>query len=770
MFFYQIFLGKIPISGDVMVGGYLPWLDYTWGYPTGVPVKNPITSDTISLIFPLRELAVSYIKSGIWPLWNPYLLAGVPLLADFQSAPFSPTNVFYFITSTTNGWTMQVVAQHLLAAFFTYLLARYWGISKFGATVSSFAYAFSGYNILMSEWNVHVLVGAFIPLILLLADKWFKEGRFLSLVYLSFVVAFDYFAGYPQLVFYMLLALFLLCVWHFKATREYLTKSILLGVFVALGFLLTAVQLFPAVELILSSQRGVETIPDKWIYLVWQEIITFFAPDYYGNHATANYWGFKNYMSNLGFMSVSGFIIATFALNLWAKVREIKYLVLLVIFSLLLAFPTPLATFVSEAGLLGSKAMVSYRGLIIYSLAMSLAIGFGIDYWLKAKSIGVVKHLALPGVVLGVFGVYAALSFFSGNNFQLLTSEEQLWKHKVALRNLILPSISLLAVGLSIFLAKHFRSLLHLSVLFAVVAMFCELFYFGWKFTPFTRADLVYPQTPITEFLRDIQRPTRVNGFDGIMPVNMGIPYRIEFSGGYEPVYPLDTAKYIAVLNSAQSRASPQDRFGIVDRMPSPLVDFLNTEYFLVKTDSLSSLLQGKDKASLELAFTDKSVSVLRNKNALPRASMFYDWQAVSQDKQLELLVNSEFPYKERLLVDEEIGLSRHFKSAWEISFAKYAPLETVLHVSTKEDGLLFVADAMYPGWKAFRGNQEVKIHRANYIFRAVQVPKGEWEIKFVYQPKSFYQGLKVSAVSLLFLLGILLILARNNWKDILRV
>ncbi|OGY12772.1 MAG: hypothetical protein A3A58_00145 [Candidatus Blackburnbacteria bacterium RIFCSPLOWO2_01_FULL_41_27] len=760
LFFYQVFLGKIPISGDVMVGGYLPWLDYKWGYSTGVPVKNPITSDTISLIFPLRELAVSYIKTGVWPLWNPYLLAGVPLLADFQSAPFSPTNIVYFFTSMINGWTLQVIAQHILAAYFTYLLARYWKISRLGSVVAGLAYAFSGYNILMSSWNVHVLVGAFIPLILLLADKWFKEGKMLSLVFLSLSVALDYFSGYPQLVFYMLLSLFLLCIWHLRITREYFVKVILLGLFVVLGFLLTAIQLFPAVELILSSQRGVESIPAKWIYLVWQELITFFAPDYYGNHATANYWGYKNYMSNLGFMSVAGFVLATISLNLWQKVREIKFLVLLVVFSLLLAFPTPLAIFVSETGLLGSKAMVSYRVLIIYALAVSLAIGYGLDYWLKnGKRVNLVKPIILPGAVLLGFGIYTALSYFGG-------ASEEIWKHKVSLRNLILPSLSLLAAFVSFVCAKYFKSLSKISVFVVILAMFVELFYFGWKFTPFTRSDLVYPETPITNYLENFQEPSRVNGFDGIMPVNMGMPYRIEFSGGYEPIYPLNTAKYIAVLNSNNIGVTPQDRFGIIDRMSSPLSDLLNTEYFLVKTDSLNFLLkEQKGNEYLEHVFTDKSVSILKNKNALPRAAMFFDWQTLPKEEHLGLLIDPKFSYKEKLLIEEEIKFTKQPKSDWKVEFTKYASLETILKVTTKTDGLLFVSDTMFPGWKAFRGNEEIKIYLADHMFRAVEVPKGEWEIRFVYKPESFFLGIKVTLASLFILVILALYFKKGKPK-----
>ncbi|KKQ95775.1 MAG: hypothetical protein UT21_C0001G0092 [Candidatus Woesebacteria bacterium GW2011_GWA1_39_11b] len=76
VFFWKVFiLGFIPLPGDFVVGVYYPWLDYHWGYSVGVPVKNPITTDVISLIYPEQMLAIDMMKSGQLPLWNPYILA-----------------------------------------------------------------------------------------------------------------------------------------------------------------------------------------------------------------------------------------------------------------------------------------------------------------------------------------------------------------------------------------------------------------------------------------------------------------------------------------------------------------------------------------------------------------------------------------------------------------------------------------------------------------------------------------------------------------------
>ena len=76
IFFYPVWLqNKIPLPADFVIGTYYPWLDYKWGgYGAGVPVKNPITTDVVSFIFPMQMLSIDLLKQGIIPLWNENIL------------------------------------------------------------------------------------------------------------------------------------------------------------------------------------------------------------------------------------------------------------------------------------------------------------------------------------------------------------------------------------------------------------------------------------------------------------------------------------------------------------------------------------------------------------------------------------------------------------------------------------------------------------------------------------------------------------------------
>jgi uncharacterized membrane protein YfhO len=58
------------------------------------------------------------------------------------------------------------------------------------------------------------------------------------------------------------------------------------------------------------------------------------------------------------------------------------------------------------------------------------------------------------------------------------------------------------------------------------------------------------------------------------------------------------------------------------------------------------------------------------------------------------------------------------------------------------------LSDVYYPGWKAFADGTEVPILRANHAFRAVRLGEGRHDVRFVYAPRSFAVGWRVSVAA----------------------
>jgi len=70
--------------------------------------------------------------------------------------------------------------------------------------------------------------------------------------------------------------------------------------------------------------------------------------------------------------------------------------------------------------------------------------------------------------------------------------------------------------------------------------------------------------------------------------------------------------------------------------------------------------------------------------------------------------------------------------------------------------------DAFYPGWKSFIDNKQVKIYRANYLFRAINLPAGRHLVTFRYEPFSYKLG---KIISLLTFFGLLIAKACSKFR-----
>ncbi|MFC1625712.1 YfhO family protein [Patescibacteria group bacterium] len=721
VFFWKVILkGLVPLPADFIVGVYYPWLDYKWGYTTGVPVKNPMTTDVVSLIYPEQMLSVDLIKQSVWPLWNRYILAGTPLFANLQAAPFSPTNFVYFIFDKVNAWSVQIILQHVLAVIFMFILLRSWKVSNLGSVFGGMVYSFSGFNLIFSQWNGHTLSSAFIPLIIYFVDGILtKKVRFGYFAGLCLALSLQLLSGYPQVCFYTAIAIvtfYLIKVW--KNPKMVLSRTIFLvtsGV-VALG--ISAFQLFPSVELWGLSQRSFEPHPFEWAFLPWKKIITFISADYFGNHATQNYWGPQDYTSNTAYIGVVSFMLASLGLRFLKKKKEVLFLVSLAIVSLVLSFATPISVFLWKNDIFGLRAASAHRATILFIFAASALAAYGLDSLkMKIKSKKYLLCVILvPGVLIFLFGAYA------------LTLKGQLTHAipatKVALRNLVLPSGVFIASALVILSRLKYK----LRILLFAFCLF-ELFRFGWKFTPFSPKNLIFPDTPVLTFLKSQETPFRVTG-NKVIPVNLRTPYALESLEGYETIHPLRISLFIAALNSGKSGINPVGRYGIVDNDVSPLLDLVNTKYYLThKFDEKGNPSANGNISKrfisdrFKLAFEDGSVAVLESRSVLPRMFRVNKWEVEKDgNKILNKLLDPNFPVSEKIILEEDPG---------------------------EVDSFMFVSDAFYPGWKAYVDGKETKIYRADFAFRAIPVSSGEHEISMLYHPESFYLGLKITALSL---------------------
>jgi hypothetical protein len=284
-------------------------------------------------------------------------------------------------------------------------------------------------------------------------------------------------------------------------------------------------------------------------------------------------------------------------------------------------------------------------------------------------------------------------------------------------------------------LKKAFVFLIFLLIVF-------DLFRFGFKYTPFTDGHYLYPETNLTNFLKEQPGLFR---FIRIIPQSMFIPYDLSSPEGYEPLMMKRYAQFANQINEEKfNQVSTGSRWVIVNRHESPLLNLMGTKYLLsyypeFESDWEPQYFQYPEK-KYELIFQYGDSQIYENKQALPRAFLVHDYQVLEDKEILKTLMKDDFDYQEVLLLEEEPQVLPEEKLGEEsvlINEETYFDNQILIETQSNADGFLFVSDNHYPGWRAFVNDQETKLYRANYTFRAVFVPKGEHQVKFIYEPSS---------------------------------
>jgi hypothetical protein len=175
--------------------------------------------------------------------------------------------------------------------------------------------------------------------------------------------------------------------------------------------------------------------------------------------------------------------------------------------------------------------------------------------------------------------------------------------------------------------------------------------------------------------------------------------------------------------------------------------------------------LQGKKEDLLK----ENTIKLYRNRNPLPRAWLVRDHRVLDEKSTLAILSGKEFnPRKEVLLEEEPQWVTPNSELRTPNSFGELPQFisesnnRLQLLVEAKEDNLLVLSDTYFPGWKAYVDGKPVKIFRANYNFRAVSIPPGKHEVKFVYHPMSVKLGVVVTSLGII---GILVLGLSSRFK-----
>jgi hypothetical protein len=764
--------------------------------------------------YPLKKLVTEAYSKGEWPLWNPYIQLGQPLLANPNAMAFYPTQILFHMLPFNLALELHFVLHCMLAGLALFFFSRELGLSYYSAFVASILYNFSGVTLsFVNLFNILPAV-AFMPLLSLALFRLLKAPSLLKVAWTSLVTGCFFLLLEPATS--IAIALFLI---PFLITYILLKSSAgiswrralgLLAAVGALALLLAAIQWLPTFELIQRSGRrgGLDFDVINYWSMHPMNLIQVFFPRIFGDFfklANPTNWG-KGFFENREpyllscYFGIFPLLLALAGVFLTPQ-RWLRILLALAAgTALLLALGkyTPVYGWLFRYCPLFRYGRYPVKFLLGANFCFSLLAGLGLEELFRLRRSGE----RFGSFCRRLWGVGMTLVLFMVLLFSIL-SIEKVW-HKIPgvtpeVNQLVVSTgnqtltigMSLIrsavrhgqvhAAALLIFLVLLVIRQVRASILRCAVAFFIivDLFTGNFWINPLTLDDF-YQTPPTAKYLLDQMRShglERVYRFqDEDMEKAPGVLGATDSVMWISLYRKMTLYQFLSATDHIHFAV-----FGPIDRMETLPSQIISRELRSVTTlDEKLNYLAGLNVGSilsmrpidspllsLDGVFrinSEKPLRIYRLNNRLPRAFVVTDARPSQEEFQ---------SYESYLALDSSRGKPTEADSgsralspstghvnavqAW-AQIQQYEPNRIEMEASSDKAGELILLDSYFPGWHAFVDGKETPVKSINFVFRGVSLPAGPHHVTFRYHPDSFRHGLWISAGGVLIWTILLLI------------
>jgi len=771
-----LFLGRgfisdatpIPVEDVRLIA---PWSSLPPAFGVPEPIRNPNLNDIALQIAPWAKAVRVAWKAGDLPWLDRWNGCGTPLAANAQSAAFSPFTFLGFALPLARAFTLEAAVKLLIALAGMSLWLSELRLSRTASTFGAIAFAFSLEMTIWLPWPITAVVclwPAALFLLELLDDPAVRPRA--RWVLAAVLVAWSL-GGHPESaalggIFVGLWLAFRLLTRAFRHPRSVLASAAGAAAFAVAA---TAFLVFPQIAAIRASnrrataERFISPVASSWSphAPLWSgSFVTPFFPRAYGDAITAPILpgvGYKFPEMATGYPGAAAWLLALLVLRPGSvRRREIAGLAAIAGLALAAAAWTwPLVELVSH--LPGIGVMLPLRFLGWVPIAVSALAAFELD---RLR----IDLVAAPRSVLWLLA--AAILFAAGGaavfrHFRpAYVSAGGYAAEKSDLRGL---GFILVAVGVAAAIAalprlsSAFRERLLVAALLCAAAT--ELFLIARPFDRLGRSALVYPDTPLVDFLRGRPGPFRTVGVGPALFPNTNVFAAVEDVRTHDP---MERKDYVAFLD-ATCGYPPGEYFKIVRDLDATSLAFLNARYAVgvprtaAPGPRWSPVYSGTDGVVFENR--DESPRVfaplrVRSFGAARRRSFDDAFAAFGRAPAL-LLAGIDLT-REALVVADDDGfpeanaggtnaarISGIRESTNTLSFTASAESPAVVVATVVQDG----------GWSARDDHGTLPMGRANGPFLAIAVPPGARRVVLRYRPPGLRSGAAVSAAAIAFAL-----------------
>jgi hypothetical protein len=732
-FFNQVvFRGKILTGGDVLAGAAI-----------------------------FDDFAKQELADGRIPLWNPYIFGGMPFYDSMSWNGFVyPTYWIKTALEKIPGLELPrlffLVIHYLLAGVGMFFYLRSRKVGHAGATAGGLAFMLTPHLVGLSTIGHagKVMTAAYIPLVLLAAERVMETGNRRWLAALALLGGLQLLARHVQVSYYTWIAVAILLVFRFvtrrdgaEAPRRLLPRATMVVAAGLLAAAIAAVLLLPLHEYSAFSTRVAEDggmgfeQATMWSFHP-KELLTFLVPSLFGL-ADTTYWGpmpFQQVSHYVGFVVL---VLAAFAVAR-KKSGDVRFLAVLAAVGIFLSLgkyiePIYKVLYVALPGF--SRFRVPALFLLLAQFSLAGLAGHGASLLLDGARTERRRALVW-GIAAGAIGVVAGLVVLASRSSIVGAAQAALLAKHAGAPGSLIREVAVKAASLAVrdawFLigiaaataaafalagSKRLVAWAAASVVLALLTadlMLVDLrFMHPEKMQPLSS---YYPENATVAFLKAQPGPFRIVPVGSSFSSNEWMYHRIESIGGYHP------AK-LAVID----RLLEQVGIGNLN-----VLALLNVKY-VVGPESLD-----------HPAFVRVAPGVHEYRATLPRAFLVGEARTTTKESGAlaEIGVDSFDPRRYAIVLGDLPGPVESTEGS-SVDIVSYAPNQIEVRARAVRPCLLMFSEVYYrPGWKAFVDGVETKIMRADYAFRSVYLKPGDHAVVMRYVPTALRTGLLVTLLA----------------------
>jgi hypothetical protein len=721
-------------------------------------------SDTVSQGYPFFAFTAESIQDGSLPHWNPYIFCGIPFYSSFSAPVFYPVRGLLLLITGLEGMIRFLFPiQMLLGGIFAWLFLGSIGVSRWGRTVGSIAFATTAWSntLFYAGHGSKMICWSFLPLLLYACEGWMRTRRGKYIAIGGVALGMQALASHPQMVLYSAgaaLIWFGFRAFSSKGTAGKNLGSVFIGmtVIVLLAVAIGAVQLLPGYNFSEYSSRGDNLSFDQAssYSLPPEETLTMLFPHLFGyrhGFPDSTFSGVPLYFGRLGlrlsseFTGVLVFLLAAAAFLSFSKKYRWPLLAIMVT-GLLISWGgyTPFFGVLYKIIPFFRKLRAPHMAAFLTTSAIALAAGPGFDSIFQNENFPRKKFM----IGISVFAGVCVLIFLLADS--ILPGLQSGWWSRmgnpsasgyayVVHRRVDIASPDFLkAAAAALVLAGsiYFRNRIKMGLLISGTVLSVLI---AVELIPMDKDFQIYlDETSVDDLLEHDNDLSAITGSGRLfMGGNEFVPSHIRSVGGYHAAKTAIAADLQHIISTGGIIAARQTAFTVLQTQDGYLTYPQFRNYLIEQTFSSNP------------SYVDTLEALLPAKH-LPRVWFAESWVELSENQCLNLLSGGIDPQEITILYESSELPEILNTSDADATIVIDEPQQVTIRTDNPEDGLLVLADTWYPRWRVFIDGEPASMMRANHWQRGVIVPSGLHEVEFKFDSSDVTTGLVISITGIL--------------------